>query len=351
MAGRSSVLNYLIFSVMIGTAIFYAHFREGTYIGYLFNWTQLPEFQSSSTPLFIQLHAPSFLQTFFIALIYYVLVSPSKYWSVVFSFTVASALEISQLSRWQVGTFDVLDLLFVLLGALTSAGILYIYDICNRHATSKTKFTTQSSRWKGLGLVLTSYWFALGCTDGTCDPETDNCIFPVVLTWEELREDTHPSYGNTSTLTRPGKVHVQPPYLFVIDEYRGVHIFDQTDPLNPTRIVFLPIKGALDVRINGDYLYVNSFTDLLSIQYQHLLDGSFTQDHITRTEHVFQFPSYHLFVPEGYRLEGHTEKYIDYQLNPLYYGRQYPNKGFIIGYYDADFKPVVYGDFKLEEDQ
>jgi hypothetical protein len=186
------------------------------------------------------------------------------------------------------------------------------------------------------------------------DFDSERCVVPVTLTWEELRADIQPEYGDTAVLTRPGKIYAKD-YLYIVDQYRGIHIFDQSDPQNPIRIAFIPVIGALEISIQGNTLYTNSFIDLVVINLEHVINGSFTNESYTRTEDIFLLPNNTHFIPEGKYIDG-----INYDLFLSSYGyRQYKNGvvqpqsyasegqlGFIIGYIKETGQEVLFGEFE-----
>jgi hypothetical protein len=177
-----------------------------------------------------------------------------------------------------------------------------------------------------------------------CNSTYSICVKPITLTWAELRKDIEPTYGNETTITTPGKVHIKDHYLFVVDNYRGVHIFDQTDPQNPIRVVFIPVQGTLEISINDGLMYLNGFTDLVVIDYQAVLNGSFNQSHAWRKVDMFNAPELSSFFPDNYNLEGEISKYSQYS-NSYITEQESKLIGFIIGYIDTDGSEVRYGEY------
>ncbi|MFK7972009.1 MAG: LVIVD repeat-containing protein [Bacteroidia bacterium] len=64
-------------------------------------------------------------------------------------------------------------------------------------------------------------------------------------------------------LKNPGKIYIYQDYLLVNELAQGVHIYDNTDPNNPTQIAFLAAPGNYDIAVSCDKLYLDSSTDLL----------------------------------------------------------------------------------------
>lgn len=66
-------------------------------------------------------------------------------------------------------------------------------------------------------------------------------------------------------IEKPGKIVLKDHYLFLNDIDKGVHIIDLADPANPKKISFINIPGCVDMAINGNYLYADCYTDLVTI--------------------------------------------------------------------------------------
>lgn len=64
-------------------------------------------------------------------------------------------------------------------------------------------------------------------------------------------------------LVSPGKIFVYNQYLFISERSNGVHIYENSSPENPVNLKFLQIPGNVDIAVEGDYLYADSFKDLL----------------------------------------------------------------------------------------
>ena len=328
---------------IILAAIFYANFRNTTLLSGYLEFLNFAELNAIVLPKWIHFHFPSFSQTLFIGyvlhLIQYSSNKPSK--PATGAIFLAGLLELFQLFSLLPGTFDINDLIAVFLAST------FIFFITPNAPSNQKPNTIKLKKLLGTGLITGSFILSMACMEEEieCNPSFNTCVKPITLTWEELREDINPEYGNTAVITVPGKIHVKDKYLFIVDNYRGVHIFDQTDPQNPMRLVFIPIKGALDISINNELMYVNSYTDLVIINYQLILNGSFNATDMSRKKLIFNIPNYSSFFPKGIYLEGKPYKYSDYYQPHNAGESKYPKSGFIIGYLDDNNQEVLYGEF------
>ncbi len=84
-----------------------------------------------------------------------------------------------------------------------------------------------------------------------------------------------------------GKIVYREPYLLVNEQYRGIHIYDNTDPENPTIIKFLKIPGNIDFVLRGNKIYANSFRDLVSLE----LNGFESVTELNRIENHYDLIS------------------------------------------------------------
>ena len=66
-------------------------------------------------------------------------------------------------------------------------------------------------------------------------------------------------------LINAGNIYAFKNYIFQIDVGRGIHVIDNSVPSNAERIGFITINGSSQISIQGNYLYTNSYTDLVTI--------------------------------------------------------------------------------------
>ena len=85
-----------------------------------------------------------------------------------------------------------------------------------------------------------------------------------------------PVYSNDSSILVPqalppqpvknaGKIYVKGNLIFQNDLGIGIHVIDNSNPSVAKRIGFIRLVGNTELSIKGNYLYANSFTDLVII--------------------------------------------------------------------------------------
>jgi len=104
---------------------------------------------------------------------------------------------------------------------------------------------------------------------------------PIFAHPDEFRKDVE--FLQDRELENPGKIYYFNDILVINELYEGIHLFDNSDPKNPTKMGFLKITGNVDVAIRGNLMYADSYVDLLTV------DISDLQNPITlcRDEEVF----------------------------------------------------------------
>lgn len=54
-------------------------------------------------------------------------------------------------------------------------------------------------------------------------------------------------------------------YIYVNERFKGIHVFDNSDPANPEKKFFWNIPGNSEFTIDGNYLYADNSRHLLTI--------------------------------------------------------------------------------------
>jgi hypothetical protein len=84
---------------------------------------------------------------------------------------------------------------------------------------------------------------------------------PVYLSFEELRSSVSAEAGRS--LENPGKIYFKDDYIFIIENLKGFHVYDNTNPSAPIHKTFIKVPGAVDISIAGYIIYVDSYVDLV----------------------------------------------------------------------------------------
>ena len=108
-------------------------------------------------------------------------------------------------------------------------------------------------------LISICTWFS-SCFKDTCRNKY-TLYKPVYKSLTAIRADMK----NTSAvpMQEVGKIYTYGHYLFVNEKNKGVHIIDNTNPSSPVNASFIKIPGNYDIAVKGDYLYADSYSDLV----------------------------------------------------------------------------------------
>ncbi|RPH32554.1 MAG: hypothetical protein EHM93_08740 [Bacteroidales bacterium] len=138
-----------------------------------------------------------------------------------------------------------------------------------------------------ISVVAFSTFFG-GCTDKTIEQITYTANVPVYMSYSSFRsgfKKTEPQ-----DLNNVGKIYFKDNYLFVNEPGKGIHVIDNSNPSNPLKVAFYEILGNVDMAINGNILYADSYIDLIAIDISDINDPK----EVGRVKNIF--PE---IVPEG----------------------------------------------------
>lgn len=117
---------------------------------------------------------------------------------------------------------------------------------------------------------------------------------------QELTEGWKPIYDNSTNakqvdirpsepLENPGRIYTYEQYLMVNDQGKGIHIYDNSNPANPSEVSFIAIPGNFDFSVRADKVYADNIGDMVIID----ISDPVHPEYKSRIEDVFsnqQFP-------------------------------------------------------------
>src|SRR5690606_24085839 len=133
--------------------------------------------------------------------------------------------------------------------------------------------------------ILSSVCFLLflsSCQDQIESTYTFKTQMPVYMQMSTVREGEiiiEPG----KPLDNPGKIYLYGDYLLINEPQKGIHIIDNTNPSSPQPVHFINIPGNVDLAINTNILYADSYVDLLAFDIGDLANIQMVQ----RVEDVF----------------------------------------------------------------
>lgn len=104
------------------------------------------------------------------------------------------------------------------------------------------------------------------CEDATYKEYRGNA--PVYLSYDDLRRSV--AEEQNVDLKNPGKIYFKDNYIFIVEELKGIHVFDNTVPSSPVKKVFIKLPGVVDISISGYIMYADSYVDLVILDVQNV---------------------------------------------------------------------------------
>ena len=101
--------------------------------------------------------------------------------------------------------------------------------------------------------------FLFSCEDTTYKEYEGNA--PVYMSYADLR--TSVAEEQNADLKNPGKIYFKDNYIFIVEELKGVHVYDNTVPSSPVNKAFVKLPGVVDISISGSVMYADSYVDLV----------------------------------------------------------------------------------------
>lgn len=108
--------------------------------------------------------------------------------------------------------------------------------------------------------------FLISCDDSSYKEYTGNA--PVYLTFDDLR--TSVTLEQNVPLKDPGKICFKDNYIFIVEELKGIHVFDNTDPSSPVKKAFVTVPGVVDISVSGYIMYADSYVDLVVLDVENV---------------------------------------------------------------------------------
>ncbi len=92
--------------------------------------------------------------------------------------------------------------------------------------------------------------------------------------------------------TAPGKLFLYQNYIYMTDKGNGVHVIDNSNPVNPKKVAFIAIPGVVDAAVKSGIMYADNLSDLVAFDVSDVTNITFK----TRVKDVYPLTSQ--FYPE-----------------------------------------------------
>jgi len=114
---------------------------------------------------------------------------------------------------------------------------------------------------RNLSYLLIIGFIFYSCTDECETTTTYWAQIPVFETTESIRSAFE--IQEHRAINEPGRIYYKDGYVFINEVGKGFHVIDNRNPANPQKINFVNIPGNYDLAAKGDFMYVDSYVDLL----------------------------------------------------------------------------------------
>ncbi|TVP50692.1 MAG: hypothetical protein EA341_07170 [Mongoliibacter sp.] len=139
-------------------------------------------------------------------------------------------------------------------------------------------------RWSLCYSLAIMFFLTLpSCHDEVKSSYTFRTMVPVFLDMNAVRE-ADIIIEPAKPLDSPGKIYIFEDFLFINEPQKGIHILDNTDPSSPSNVNFINIPGNVDLAINSNFLYADSYVDLLVFDISNIRNINLVE----RVEDVFE---------------------------------------------------------------
>lgn len=115
-----------------------------------------------------------------------------------------------------------------------------------------------------LALVPMMILFFSSCLKDECiELREFTTYIPIYLDADSFRVDI--TISQHEQLENAGKIFLYGDLLLINDINKGIHVVDNRNPAQPNFVNFIGITGNVDMVMAGNYLYADSYSDLLTI--------------------------------------------------------------------------------------
>lgn len=150
-----------------------------------------------------------------------------------------------------------------------------------------TLTTNISAMLLGAIIIFSQTILLSSCVKDSCTQTSEYKYYkPVYLSNEDLRAAVK-SLPATE-LKDVGKVYTKDNFIFVNEVNKGIHIIINTNPSSPQNVGFINIPGNVDMAVQGNILYADSYIDLVAID----ISNPMSVTEVNRTQDVFPQRTY-----------------------------------------------------------
>jgi len=118
-------------------------------------------------------------------------------------------------------------------------------------------------------LILTAIGI-VSCRDSSIEYRKYTANVPQYMSYDEMRQPVKSTAAYA--IATAGKIYIKDNYLFVNEKYKGIHVFDNSNPALPVNLTFIDIPGNVDLAVSGNYLYADNYIDLVVLDISDIMN-------------------------------------------------------------------------------
>lgn len=203
----------------------------------------------------------------------------------------AALLLVSIAAEWQIGYATTLDTIMLIAGFCIASATSITHLRAAPGIQSYAKQSFGSTSLAGISLLLCSLGFITGTSPfcqggGNCGPQRGIEARPIYMDYQTLRSSI--TVSDPRPLKDISRVYVYQGAVFLNSENQGIHVLDNSDPNNPRNIAFIEIPGNTEISIRSNYMYVDSYVDLVTLN---ISDPQNVQE-VDREQEIFPYDAY-----------------------------------------------------------
>ncbi len=106
--------------------------------------------------------------------------------------------------------------------------------------------------------------FALGIMAFQFGPSNPANFEPILMSRTDMEASV--KLGEARPIVSPGKMWLYNNLIFLVEQYKGIHIIDNSNPAATKTIAFIQVDGCTEITMKGDILYANNAVDMIGIK-------------------------------------------------------------------------------------
>lgn len=87
---------------------------------------------------------------------------------------------------------------------------------------------------------------------------------PIMMTRTDMEASVQ--LREARAIESPGKIWVYNDLILLIEQYKGIHVIDNSNPSSLKNIAFIQVDGCTEIAMKGNVLYANNGVDMIGIK-------------------------------------------------------------------------------------